>query len=134
MSEFYGGFSDRKEVLKNIIKRIHQGEDPEKVKSEFKEFLQEVQADEIAKIEEELIKEGMNRNEVMKLCEVHLAIFKEGLEKKEEKDYQNPTSILYKEHEIIINLCNDLLETLNSIEDESSFYEKEKNIEKIITC
>lgn len=132
MSEFYTGFVDRKEILKNIIKRIHKGEDPESVKREFKEFLKEVKPEEIAKIEEELIKEGMDRNEVMRLCEVHLAIFKEGLEKDIKVDFTKPTNILSKEHEIILNLCQNLINILNSIQNENDFYENEKKIKDII--
>lgn len=132
MSEFYGGFSDRKEILKDIIRRIHRGEDPEKVKSDFKELLKTVEADEIAKIEEELIREGMDRNEIQKLCEVHLLVFKESLSKKDEIDKKNPVSILMKEHEIILKLNSELNDISSNIKSEEDFKEKEKRVEEII--
>ncbi|MGB9878673.1 MAG: DUF438 domain-containing protein, partial [Candidatus Pelagibacter ubique] len=132
MSEFYGGFNDRKEILKDIIRRIHRGEDPEKVKSDFKELLKTVEADEIAKIEEELIKEGMDRNEIQKLCEVHLLVFKESLSKKDETDKKNPISILMKEHEIILKLNSELNDILSNIKTEEDFEEIEKKVDEII--
>ncbi|MGB9843517.1 MAG: DUF438 domain-containing protein [Caldisericia bacterium] len=132
MSEFYGGFNDRKEILKDIIRRIHRGEDPEKVKSDFKELLKTVEADEIAKIEEELIKEGMDRNEIQKLCEVHLLVFKESLNKKEEINKKNPVSILIKEHEIILKLNSELNDILSNIKTEEDFEEIEKKVDEII--
>ncbi len=133
MSEFYGGYSDRKEILKDIIRRIHKGEDPEKVKSDFKELLKTVDADEIAKIEEELIKEGMDRNEIQRLCEVHLLVFKESLNKKEKLNKKNPVSILMKEHEIILYLNSELNNILSNIKNELDFKEKEKRVDEIIS-
>lgn len=132
MSEFYTGFNGRKEILKDIIRRIHKGEDPEKVKKDFKDLLKTVTSDEIAKIEEELINEGMDRNEIMKLCEVHLMVFKEGLEKKRYFDVGNPINILMKEHELVLGFAENLNKILNGISDETTFYEKEKEIDRII--
>ncbi|MDI6860939.1 MAG: DUF438 domain-containing protein [Caldisericia bacterium] len=132
MSEFYKGFYERKEILKDIIRRIHKGEDPEKVKSEFSELLKEVQPDEIAKIEEELIREGMDRNEIQKLCEVHLLIFKESLNKKEEIDKGNPINILMKEHELMLKMGDELTKLFNLVKDELSFKENEGKISEII--
>lgn len=132
MSEFYRGFDERKEILKDIIRRIHKGEDPERVKSEFKELLKEVQPDEIAKIEEELIKEGMDRNEIQKLCEVHLLVFKESLEKKEFIDKTNPVNILMKEHELMLKMGDELTKMLNFVIDEKTYKENEGKIDEII--
>lgn len=132
MSEFYKSFYERKEILKDIIRRIHKGEDPEKVKSEFSELLKEVQPDEIAKIEEELIREGMDRNEIQKLCEVHLLIFKESLNKKEEIDKGNPINILMKEHELMLKMGDELTKLFNLVKDELSFKENEGKISEII--
>ncbi|MGC9088550.1 MAG: DUF438 domain-containing protein [Caldisericia bacterium] len=114
------------------MRRIHRGEDPEKVKSDFKELLKTVEADEIAKIEEELIKEGMDRNEIQKLCEVHLLVFKESLNKKEEINKKNPVSILIKEHEIILKLNSELNDILSNIKTEEDFEEIEKKVDEII--
>ncbi|MCX8095460.1 MAG: DUF438 domain-containing protein [Caldisericia bacterium] len=132
MSEFYTGFNEKKEILKNIIRRIHKGENPEQVKSEFKELLKDVQPEEIAKIEEELIKEGMDRNEILKLCETHLLVFKESLQKKEDFDKNNPINILLKEHELILKMGDELIKILNIINDIKTFKENEEKIKNII--
>ena len=72
--------SERKTVLKDIINRLHEGEDPDSVKAEFKEILDQTDAKEISLAEEELIREGMPREKIHKLCDVHLEVFKESLE------------------------------------------------------
>jgi DUF438 domain-containing protein len=59
---------------------------------------------EIAKIEQELIEEGISREEIQRLCDVHLAIFREQLQKQQvETAPENPISILREEHKMLFN-------------------------------
>lgn len=107
---------DRKEVLKSILKRIHAGENPEKVKEEFKELLKNVSEAEIVRVEEELINEGISREEVHKLCEVHLQLFKEGLESKEHIAPEgHPIFILMEEHKLLLKFSMELKETVEKL-------------------
>ena len=48
MSELFGRKEDKMEDLKGLIKRIHEGSDPEEVKEEFKEILKSVSAEDIS--------------------------------------------------------------------------------------
>ncbi len=109
MSELFG--RDRKEILKEIIRKIHQGADPEEVKAQFRSLLQGVSALDIARAEEELIREGLPREEIQKLCEVHLAVFREGLEKREPTlaPPWHPIHILMEEHRILLERAGELL-------------------------
>ncbi|MCK4454932.1 MAG: DUF438 domain-containing protein, partial [Thermoplasmata archaeon] len=100
---------EKKEALKNIIRRLHKGEDPDVVKGEFREFLKDVTPVDISKIEEELIKEGMSTDEVHGLCDVHLAIVRESLEKEElVAPPDHPIGILMGEHKILLEYANEL--------------------------
>ncbi len=74
----------------------------------------------------------MDRNEIQKLCEVHLLVFKESLNKKEEINKKNPVSILIKEHEIILKLNSELNDILSNIKTEEDFEEIEKKVDEII--
>jgi len=99
---------DKKEVLKNMIKRLHAGEDPVKIKEEFKDFIKDTDSTSIAKIEEELIKEGMPREEIHKLCDVHIALFKESIEKeKVHTPSGHPIHILIEEHRILLRFADN---------------------------
>jgi DUF438 domain-containing protein len=73
----------REEALKGIIRDLHQGEDMENLKKRFQELIQYVSPSEIANMEQKLIEEGMPETEVRRLCDVHVAVFKEALEKHE---------------------------------------------------
>ncbi len=103
------GFTEKKEVLKNLIKRLHQGQDPKEIKEKFKELIKDTGATEIAKLEEELIKEGMPQEEVHRLCDVHIALFKESIEKEKVlAPAGHPLHILMEEHKIILQFADEL--------------------------
>jgi len=72
-------FANKKRMLKELIKALHAGAHPDEMKEKFKEALEDIGALEISKVEEELIEEGMPMEEVRRLCDVHLAVFRESL-------------------------------------------------------
>jgi len=100
---------NRKKMLMEMIKELHAGASPERVKEKFRQVLEDLSAEEIAKIEQELIREGMPREEIRRLCDVHLALFREQLGKeKPEVTPGNPITILMGEHEILRKLVEEL--------------------------
>lgn len=100
---------ERKKVLKEILRQLHAGVPPEQVKERFKQFLEGVSSLEIAKIEQELVSEGVSREELQRLCDVHLAIFREQLEKqKVEAAPASPIGILLEEHKMIQQIAQKL--------------------------
>lgn len=72
----------RLEILKDIIRDLHKGVDVKIVKKRFHELIKDIDPSEIANMEQQLIQEGMPEEEVKRLCEVHVEVFKESLEKK----------------------------------------------------
>lgn len=132
MSEFFGLRKDRKESLKELIRKIHRGEDPERLKKQFKELFGSVTTKEIAEIEQELIQEGMPREEVMRLCEVHLAIFQDALEKdKPSSDLGHPVTILMEEHKKLIEFSDELKKKIEGLQKKGDFEEGKELIEEI---
>jgi hypothetical protein len=94
--------ADKKRMLKEIVKQLHDGVPPQEVKEKFKQILKDTSSEDIAKIEQELVKEGMPREELQRLCDVHLAVFGEQLEKQElQTPPGHPISILMEEHKIL---------------------------------
>jgi len=132
MSEFFGLRKDRKESLKELIRKIHRGEDTERLKKQFKELFGSVTTKEIAEIEQELIQEGMPREEVMRLCEVHLAIFQDALEKdKPSSDLGHPVTILMEEHKKLIEFSDELKKKIEGLQKKGDFEEGKELIEEI---
>ena len=67
--------SERVEQLKGFLKRLGTGEELGAVREDFASQFAHVEASEIMKAEQELIKEGTPITEVQKLCDVHSALF-----------------------------------------------------------
>lgn len=88
MSKHINNPSQREQKLKTIIRRLHDGASVAEVKAEFAELLADVGPDEIVRIEQALVEEGLEPEEIQPLCDVHVAIFREGL------DEQRPAEII----------------------------------------
>jgi uncharacterized protein len=80
MSEFIDNTTKRKNTLKNILRQLHEGKTADEVKAEFAELVQEADANEIAEVEQILIEEGLPVEEVQRLCDVHVAVFRDSLD------------------------------------------------------
>ncbi len=108
---------DRKRKMKDLIRQLHAGASPQEVKEGFKEALQGVSPLEIAEIEEELVEEGLPREEIRRLCDVHLAVLSEQLQKQRmEVASENPISILIEEHKIFLQLLERLSANVSNIQ------------------
>jgi PAS domain S-box-containing protein len=132
MSDLLGG---KREILKELIKQLHAGVSPDKVEKEFKEALEGVGPVEIAQIEEELIKEGMPREEIRRLCDVHLAVFRESLEKEKTlAPAGHPIHILMEEHKMLLEFAGELrgvAKAIKTAEDSDSFSEAIKQLSQV---
>lgn len=72
----------RLEVLKDIIHELHKGGSLDEQKKRFAELIKDISPTEISEMEQKLIEEGMPEEEVKRLCDVHVQVFKESLEEK----------------------------------------------------
>jgi len=130
----------KKTVLKEIIKKLHEGQPVEDIKKEFKMILSHLTTTEITKLEEELIGEGLSREDVLRLCDIHIQLFKEAIEREETlAPVGHPIYILMKEHKLMLDMVASLSELLkdgtsvpaNLIEDLKStecHYLREENV------
>lgn len=106
MSEFIDNSKFRREELKRLIKRLHDGASVDDVKEEFQKNFGEISTTEISQIEQELVKEGLPIEEVQRLCDVHASVFDGSIEDiHHTKDQTNikghPAYIFKKENEAL---------------------------------
>ncbi|MDT8402259.1 MAG: DUF438 domain-containing protein [Bacteroidales bacterium] len=71
MSELINNLRSRKDRLKKLILKLHEGESPDLVRKELAETLQSVPYGEVVEVEQELISEGLPESEVLRLCDIH---------------------------------------------------------------
>lgn len=81
MSEFINNQAQRKQAIKNIIRQLHDGKTVEDVKAQFATLLDQTDGEEISRVEQLLIDEGLPVSEVQRLCDVHTTVFREALDK-----------------------------------------------------
>ena len=113
---------NRKKMLKELIRQLHAGVLPDEAKERFKQVLGDVSPLEIAKIEQELVEEGMPREEIQRLCDVHLAVFRESLEKAGVlAPAGHPIHILMEEHKLLLGFADDLKNTAREMREAEDF-------------
>ncbi|MEM1635440.1 MAG: DUF438 domain-containing protein [Thermosphaera sp.] len=98
------------EIVKQILKKIHQGEDFSKLKAEFENVLAQISPFEIVLIEHELVREGVSLNEILKMCDIHLELFRKSLSERELRDvpHGHPLDLLLRENEDILKTAEAL--------------------------
>ena len=73
--------TQRQEVLKRIIKELHNGVPVDKLKNDFAKLIKNTSPEEIADMENALIEEEFPPEEIQRLCDVHVQVFEQSLKK-----------------------------------------------------
>ncbi len=127
--------ANKKEILKKLVKKLHQGENAEEIKERFREVFKNVSPQEIAQVEEELIKEGMPADEIRRFCDVHIAMFRESLDQAATiAPPGHPIHILMEEHKILLRYAEEFAATAKKMKSEnesSSSVDQVKNLNRI---
>jgi len=71
----------KKEIMKDIIRKLHQGLTIEEAKERFEKEIGTASSTEIAEMEQALINDGLSPEEIKKFCNVHVMLFQSALEK-----------------------------------------------------
>lgn len=112
MSELINNKEHRQEILKKLIKSLHEGKSVDDVKEEFKKHFSNVSTSEISQIEQALVKEGLPVEEVQRLCDVHASVFDGSIEDiHASKDYSkligHPVNVLMEENKAITKVVEE---------------------------
>ena len=152
MSKSPVDMKERKEKLKHAVEKLHKGAAVSDVKEEFKDILKDASPLEISKIEEELIEEGIPREKIQSLCDVHLELFKDSLqEPSPDLPETHPIYILMQEHKIILSaaiklaelaqvcvadasqipppeVMSGIMKSLETLKESANHYQREENV------
>ncbi|QWC00521.1 DUF438 domain-containing protein [Mycoplasmatota bacterium] len=138
MSEFIDNNSrERQAKLKELIKKIHGGMPLEEAKALFKKDFQEISTDEIVKLEQGLMDEGMSMDEVQSLCDVHAAVFDGSItDIHKPKSMMNipghPAKVFSDENKNILELMESEIKPYIGKEDPNSFLMLRIGIERLM--
>ena len=128
---------ERQEALKGIIKDLHDGGDMEELKQRFRTLVTGVEASEIGQMEQVLMDEGLPPEEIKRLCDVHVEIFKEALEEQDrpEPSPGHPIHTFMKENrasEKIMSETSMLLGRIKQTPEQDIFKEHGRALEGLI--
>ncbi|MBI4447889.1 DUF438 domain-containing protein, partial [Candidatus Woesearchaeota archaeon] len=125
--------SDKKQQIKELIKKLRTEDDIAALKEEGKELLKNISPKDLAMIEQEIIQEGTTRKEMRKLCDAHLEVMKEGLKGINMKlKPGHPIHTLMEEHKMIIEFVNKLKDTIKRLESKKSYEEASEDVAMLI--
>ena len=75
MSEFINNSSQRKEMLRHLLLRLHEGDNPDVLRNRLVEVLSSILYNEVVEVEQELIESGtLSEDEILAFCDLHTAV------------------------------------------------------------
>lgn len=119
MSELINNSRYRKERLKELILKLHEGESAATVRAELVATLKHIPYGEVVEVEQELIQEGLPEQEVLKLCDVHGEVL-EGhidLSAAQEIPEGHPVDVFIQENKELLAVCAQTTEWLKRLDE-----------------
>ena len=132
MSELINNREHRQEMLKEVIRELHEGKTVDEVKEKFASVIDGVSPREIAEMEVQLVKEGLPIEEIQYLCDVHAEVFKGTLEEIHHPDQVpgHPIHTMRRENTAISEFIEDTLKVnLDLFKEDDSKENRGKLIE-----
>ncbi len=117
MSELIDNRAIRIKTLKEIITRLHRGEDPSNVKSMLAGIVRETDSTEIAAMEQELMADGMSVQEVQSMCDLHSEVLRDFIKPSRPVFIPagHPVDTMQKENDALMALCGKMRAVLNEL-------------------
>ena len=117
MSEYINNVEKRKEVLKEVIFKLHQGQSVESLVEAYGDIIQNASAGEISNAEREMIAEGIPVQDIQRLCDLHVAVFQRALDEVPSPESQpgHPVYTFRMENEVIGRLLETIAELLDEL-------------------
>ena len=99
----------------------------DEVKERFQRLIKDIGPSEIALLEQRLIDEGLPEEEITRLCDVHVSIFKDALDLQPEPEHipGHPLHTFRAENEVIRKLSTEIRQLVQQLKDSERVTEEE---------
>lgn len=123
----------RMEILKQIIKELHRGEKVEELQKKFAALIRDVGPEELARLEQQIIEEGIPEEEVKRLCDLHVKIFEETLEARQKVEAipGHPVHTMMAENREAEKIMEEIRLLLERLPRETAQLEMESNLAEL---
>jgi DUF438 domain-containing protein len=98
------------DLVKELLKSIHRGVSVEELKKRYSDILSQISPIEIPLIEQQLVREGISIEDILKLCDLHVELFREFLKSRELREVPkgHPVDLFMRENEWILKQAEAL--------------------------
>lgn len=123
----------KKEELKQVLRELNQEGDTAAARARAAELLKQLDAATLSLAEQELLEEGaVDEEELRSLCQVHLGVLGEELERQRPGvDSSHPIGILSGEHQIILRRLEELHEIAGKVREARGFSDIPGQVERL---
>lgn len=123
MSELINNSKFRKDRLKELILKLHEGGNPEQIRAELKGALANIPYGEVVEVEQDLIQDGLPVGEVLRLCDVHGEVLQGHIDQTGSKSVPegHPVDVFIQENKELLKAADktlDLLERLDTVPED----------------
>jgi uncharacterized protein len=109
-------------AMKELIRDLHGGLPPEEAQKRFDKLIKNVSPEQIGAMEEQLIREGMPVQEIQRMCDLHVAVMRGGLDQNAEVTAPpgHPIHTYMAANELITDLANRLGDLASRLSGEAA--------------
>ena len=110
MSEFINNSGHKKEILKQLFMKLHEGDTREEVRESLIRLLGSVPYSLVVEAEQELISEGLPPSEIQKFCDIHSQVLEGRIDLNLAKIIPpgHPIDTFKNENKALVNLCDEI--------------------------
>ena len=137
MSEIINNRRQRVEIMKSLVRQLHQGSGEEKIRKQLETMLDEADYSDVFVMEVELIEEGIPEESIMELCDTHTRVLSSHLDLQEtpQTNPGHPVHTFVEENRELTKLTQKvrlLIKEVDQLEDEENALPLMQDIQSLL--
>jgi len=137
MSEIINNRQQRIEIMKNLIRQLHNGVSEEQVKHQLETMLDEADYSDVFLMEVQLMQEGISAEKIQELCDTHTRVLKKHLDLREtpETVAGHPVNTFVQENRELMKTTGQirlLMQKLDALPDKADATEQMRGIQALL--
>jgi len=137
MSEIINNRRQRVEIMKSLVRQLHQGSGEEKIRKQLETMLDEADYSDVFVMEVELIEEGIPEESIMELCDTHTRVLSSHLDLQEtpKTNPGHPVHTFIEENRELTKLTQKvrlLITEVDQLEDEENALPLMQDIQSLL--
>lgn len=121
----------RKEILKHLLLRLHEGDNPEILRKQLIEALRNIPYHEVVEVEQELINaNALTTDEILEFCDLHTAVLDGSIDFEESQPVPagHPVDTFIKENDAIGEIIEQYYDLKRQLSSPSAYLDVEKTV------